>query len=82
MGLDNRKGRQGKFSVKSFYSTLDSSVIDPFPHKPVRKLLNKILNVDNLIQRGWSLINRCSLCYIEEENVDHLFVQFLTVRKA
>lgn len=31
----------------------------------------------NLKKRGWNLVKRCSLCYKDEEKVDHLFVHCL-----
>jgi zinc-binding in reverse transcriptase len=34
---------------------------------------NRILTTDNLIRRGWSLVNICFMCRVDCESVDHLF---------
>ena len=34
----------------------------------------KILTVDMLIKRGWSLVNRCSLCKDREESANHILI--------
>lgn len=34
----------------------------------------KILTQDNLKRRGFQLPNRCILCKVEEESIDHLFI--------
>ena len=34
---------------------------------------NKILTIDNLNRRGWSLVNRCIMCKAQSESVMHLF---------
>ncbi|KAJ4763730.1 Ribonuclease H-like superfamily protein [Rhynchospora pubera] len=38
-----------------------------------RMLQNKIATLDNLQRRGWSLPNRCVLCYCNSESTTHLF---------
>jgi zinc-binding in reverse transcriptase len=38
-------------------------------------LKNKILTIDNIAKRGWTLANICYLCRQEEESVQHLFQQ-------
>ena len=32
----------------------------------------KVLTLDHIQRRGWSLANRCFLCLKEEESVDHV----------
>ena len=34
----------------------------------------KILIVDMLMKRGWSMVNRCSLCKDNEESMDHILI--------
>ena len=34
----------------------------------------KILIVDMLMKRGWSMVNRCSLCKDNEESADHILI--------
>ena len=33
--------------------------------------LNRILTIDNLVKRQWILVNRCCLCCLDAESVDH-----------
>lgn len=35
--------------------------------------LDKILTLDHSKKRGWKLANRCVMCMIEEDTVNHLF---------
>ncbi|CAN1832347.1 Putative ribonuclease H protein At1g65750 [Linum perenne] len=35
---------------------------------------NRILTIDNLKRRGFQMPNRCSLCFCEEESVNHIFI--------
>ena len=34
----------------------------------------KILTVDMLMKRGWSMVNRCSLCKDNEKSADHILI--------
>lgn len=36
-------------------------------------MLNKILTIDNLMKRGWNMVNRCIMCKSQLETVSHLF---------
>ena len=40
----------------------------------VVRCLNKILTYDNLMRRGYTLINWCCMCRCEGESVDHLLI--------
>ena len=40
----------------------------------------KVLTLDQLKRRGFSLANRCYLCGEEEENIDHLPIHCLKIR--
>ena len=40
----------------------------------------KVLTLDQLNRRGFSLPNRCYLCGEEEENIDHLLIHYLKIR--
>ena len=42
----------------------------------------KVLTLDQLKRRGFSLANRCYLCGEEEENVDHLLIHCLKIRTS
>ena len=35
---------------------------------------NGILTIDNLVKKGKFLVNKCCLCFCDEETVDHLFL--------
>jgi hypothetical protein len=37
-------------------------------------MVNKILTWENGKKQGWQGLNRCTLCMIDEESVNHLFV--------
>jgi zinc-binding in reverse transcriptase len=44
-------------------------------------LKNKILTVDNLQRKGWTIINRCALCKNHEESIPHLFHSYSFFRQ-
>ena len=78
----------GSFSVKSLYFILEEVRVDPFPNRVVwnawvppkvsffawEAAWGKFLTLDQLQKRGWSLANRCSLCYVHEETIDHILL--------
>ena len=78
--------KDGDFSVWSFYSSLESRRVEPFPYDtvwnswvPIRASFffareatwAKILTQDQLRRRGWKMPNRCYMCKAEEETGDH-----------
>jgi zinc-binding in reverse transcriptase len=78
----------GSFKVKSAYQFITSTphVLDDIQKTweikaPPRVqvflwlvLRNKILTIDNLARRGWTLPNMCYLCRAQQESCQHLFV--------
>ena len=72
------------FSVKSLYSALDSRSAVQFPKGIIwspcvptkvgffawEASWGKMLTLDQLKKRGWTLANRCFLCCVEEESID------------
>lgn len=78
-----------QFSVSSYYQafihapTIKSEVYKIWKIKaPPRMqvfswlmMLNKILTIDNLMKRGWAMVNRCTMCKKKSETVIHLFEQ-------
>ena len=80
--------KDGTFSTKSLYKALepDSSVL--FPMKNIRKSCvqpkvsffaweatwSKVLTLDQVKKRGWTLVNRCYFCQAKEESIDHLLL--------
>ena len=43
-------------------------------------LWEKILTIDQLQKRGFSLANRCHLCFEDEETVEHLLLHCVKTR--
>ncbi|RVX09327.1 putative ribonuclease H protein [Vitis vinifera] len=76
------------FTVKSLYKSLAHSCAVSFPgnifwspHVPSKVSFfaweaswEKVLTQDQLKRRGWILANRCCLCCIEEETINHILV--------
>ncbi|GLJ30993.1 hypothetical protein SUGI_0619400 [Cryptomeria japonica] len=83
-----KETQSGSFSVKSSYNQLLKPLVDVECWKKVwnPQLIPKInffwwslmhgktLMLDNLKKRGFHLPNRCSLCKVDEETIDHIFV--------
>ncbi|RVW62493.1 putative ribonuclease H protein [Vitis vinifera] len=81
-------GKNGKFEVKEAYELLISHSTLLFPKKGIwvenvpSKLAffaweatwGRVLTLDRLQKRGWQLPNRCYLCGMDEENVNHLLI--------
>ena len=80
--------RSGVFSVSSFYQLLARERFVEGPWRVVwltgitpkvsffvwTAALNRILTIDNLMRRGWVMVNRCCMCGLAEETVDHLLL--------
>ena len=78
----------GAFTVKSFYSMLESGGSSIFPSERIWKVRvppkvtlfawetswGKVLTLEQLQTRGFSLANRCFLCLSEAKSVDHLLL--------
>ena len=79
---------KGKFSVKSYYTSLKVENNPLFLAKEVwgscaplrtrffawEAIWGKISTVDMLMRRGWSMVNRCNLCKENEESADHILI--------
>ena len=75
-----KETKDGKFSVKSLYSALKLKTAVPFmrsiiwsPYVPTKVGIfareaswDKVLTLDQLKRRRWSIANKCFLCYVEE----------------
>jgi hypothetical protein len=80
--------RKGLFEVKSYYRALSPRRSFSFPWKSVWRskapprvalfvwtaVRSKILTLDNLGRRSMVVVNRCWLCEMEGESVDHLLL--------
>ena len=83
-----KEAKDGLFSVKSFYSILEGSNIVAFPYNIIWSSYvppkvgffawgaswDKVLTLDQLKKREWSLLNRCFLCCDAEETIDHFLI--------
>lgn len=82
-----RRNSQGQFTVRSLYHFIKNrptvqthvhriwKIVAP-PRMQVFAWLmtqNKILTIDNLMKRGWTMVNRCVMCKSATETVLHLF---------
>ena len=82
------KTKSGKFIVKALYNALKSGSVVSFLMRgiwnlwmqPKVKLFvwevtwGKALTLDQVQRRGCSLANRCYLCQLHEESMDHLLI--------
>ena len=82
------RSSSGVFSISSFYQLLDGEGAAEVPWRVIWFLgllpkvsffvwaaaLNRILTIDNLMRRRWVLANRCCMCGMARESVDHLLV--------
>ena len=80
--------KDGVFSVKSLYRTLQSVSLASFPSKIIwnscvqpklsffvwEASWRRVLTLDRLQKRGWALANRCFMCQMFEESIDHLLL--------
>ena len=76
------------FTIKSLYKSLVHSCAVSFlcniiwsPYVPIKVSFfawkaswEKVLTQDQLKRRGWILANRCCLCCVEEETINHILV--------
>ena len=77
--------KSSSFSMKSHYACPEPGSSTPFPKAVVwnswvptrasfftwKASWGKVLTLDCLQRREWSLANRCFLCLIQEESIDH-----------
>ena len=80
--------KNGVFSVSSFYSILNGERVASFPWRMIwytglppnvsffvwTAAHNRILTINNLIRRIHVLVNRCCMCCLDAETVDHLLL--------
>nr|CAN72177.1 hypothetical protein VITISV_012537 [Vitis vinifera] len=83
-----KETKDGIFSVKSCFNSLDHSSAVPFPWRIIWSSFvpskvgffaweaswGKVLTQDQLKRRGWKLANRCPLCCDEEETINHILI--------
>ena len=78
--------KNAKFSIKALYLDLELGCTISFPAGVIWNswvLLEvdffaweatwaKVLTLDHLKRRGWSLVNRCFLCHLKKESIDRI----------
>ena len=97
-GLEDRvvwkERKNGNFSVKSLYSSLEPRCAVPFswniiwsPCVPTKvgffaweASWGKVLTLDQLKRSGWNIANRCFLCCAKEETINHILIHCSKVR--
>ena len=86
--------KSGKFTVKFLYKALELDSLVYFPMKIIwnsrvqpkvsffawEASWGKVLTLDQIQKRGWALANRCYLCHINEESIDHLLIHCVKAR--
>ena len=85
---------KGIFDIRSFYKTIAFKDNPSFPQKSIWRTkapskvaffvwsasLGKILTLDNLRRRQIIMVNRCCLCKLDGESVDHLLLHCVVAR--
>ena len=88
------KAKDGRFSVKSLYKALEPEKLGDFPTRVIWNSLvpprasffaweatwKKVLTLDCIQRRGFSLANRCYLCLSKEESIDHILLHCVLTR--
>ena len=84
-----------KFFVKSLYVALELGGVVPFPRSIIWNPCEpskvgfffvweaswvKTLTLDQVKRKGWSLANRCFLCLIDEESINHILIHCTKAR--
>ena len=84
-----------KFLVKLLYASLELGVVFSFPKSVIwnswvpskvifffawEASLGKVVTIDQLQKRRWSLTNRCFRCKVKKESIYHLLFHFSKVR--
>ena len=88
-----KETNDGIFSVKFLYSALDSRSAVQFPKSIIwspcelkwvffawEVSWGTVLTLDQLKKRGQPLANRCFLCRVEEESIDHILIHCTKAR--
>ena len=88
--------KDGDFSVKSLYRTMQPGSLAFFPSKIIwnscvqpklsffawEASWGRVLTLDRLQKRGWVMENRCFLCHKSEETIDHLLIHYEKTREV
>ncbi|KAJ9691773.1 hypothetical protein PVL29_011080 [Vitis rotundifolia] len=89
-----KKTKSGFFTVKSLYSAEELRSVVRFPRKIIwspyvpprvgffawEASWGKVLTLDQLKRRGWSLSNRCFFCLAEEGSTNHILIHCTKTR--
>ena len=81
----------GKFYVKAMYKVLELGGPSNFPVVVIwnswvppkvnffawEATWSKVLTLDLLMRRGWSMENKCFLCHKQKELIDHMLIHYI-----
>ncbi|RVW69334.1 hypothetical protein CK203_054878 [Vitis vinifera] len=89
------ESKDDTFSVKAPYKALELESTGCFPMKIIwnscvtkSKFLclgsnmGKISNLGPSLEEGWALANKCYLCQVHEESIDHLLLHYKKTREV
>ena len=90
-----KKTKSGFFSIKSLYNVVELRSTVQFPRKIIwspyvppkvgfffawEASWEKVLTLDQLKRRGWTLANRFFFCLVEEESTNHILIHCTKTR--
>ena len=81
----------GKFYVKAMYKVLELGGPSNFPVVVIwnswvppkvnffawEATWSKVLTLDLLMRRGWSMENKCFLCHKQKESIDRMLIHYI-----
>ncbi|KAJ9693543.1 hypothetical protein PVL29_009476 [Vitis rotundifolia] len=89
-----KKTKSGIFTVKSLYNAIEPRNTIWFPRNIIwcpyvppevgffawEALWGKVLTLDQLKRRGWTLANRCFFCLAEDQSTNHILIHYTKTR--
>ena len=94
IGCHGKKTKNGIFSIKSLYSAVEPGNAVRFPKNIIwspyvppkvgffawEASWGKVLTLDQLKKRGWTLANRCFFCLTKKESTNHILIHCTKTR--
>ena len=72
--MDAEDNKGGEFSVSRVFLSVLTCVPSKVGLFAWKASWGKVLTLDQLKRRGWTLANRCFLCLVKEESIDHILI--------
>ena len=72
--MDAKDNKGGEFSVSGVFLSVLTCVPSKVGFFTWEASWGKVLTLDQLKRRGWTLANRCFLCLVKEESIDHILI--------